>query len=493
MEKNFKCISLLKKTGINVYIFVICQKLKQNIEYITDLLKLDKIPKKLFDDYKLTSDFKKIIYTDNFEVHFFGIGNKCDNKNLYKTYGHIGKSLQQNKKYLVHLCDGDGINNKNNANANINIIKNQIISFILGYYNFNEYKSDKKKDKTEVFFYYPKRRIIKEVQNSIYSAVVQNEIRSLINTPANILTSTTYASYIRKNLPENIKIKILNESTLKKVGCNLILGVNKGSSNKAMMVILEYKNNPLPGKTIALIGKGVMFDSGGYSIKHGDFSDMKNDMTGSAIVFALFKLFSKFNVKGHFVGLLPLVENMVDAKSTRPGDILTAYNGKTVEIIDTDSEGRLIMADALAYSANYKPYMCIDIATLTGQAVAIFDGKSSVIMGNNNKYIQQMIQSGIETNEKIWELPMWEEYVELTKSNIADYKNYTYEAKAGTIMAGAFLSNFVPKNAHWIHLDIAGVDNLTKNTETRHYGASGEILQSLLLFFLKITAKSSFF
>ena len=173
---------------------------------------------------------------------------------------------------------------------------------------------------------------------------------------------------------------------------------------------------------------------------------------------------------------------MVDANSTRPGDILTAYNGKTVEIIDTDAEGRLIMADALAYSVNYNPYMCIDIATLTGQAAAIFDGKSSVIMGNNNKYIQQMIQSGLYNNEKIWELPMWQEYIDLTRSNIADLKNYTYESKAGTIMAGAFLSHFIPKKTHWLHLDIAGVDNLSHDTVTRHYGASGEILQSLFHF-----------
>ena len=474
MEKNFKCISTFKKTNIDTYIFVICKELKKNIEYITNLLKLDKIPKKLFEDYKLKLDFNKKLYTDNFEVLFIGISeiNKCDKNNLYKTFGSIGKSIQEkNRKYLIHLVGDD-----------IDIIKNQIISYILGYYNFDEYKTNKIKDTTETFFYHPKRKIINYIQDSIYRATIQNEIRSLINTPANILNSSIYSKYIKNNIPDDVKIKILNETILKKIGCNLILGVNQGSNNKAMMVVLEYKNNPIKGKTIVLIGKGVMFDSGGYSIKTGDFSDMKNDMTGSAIVYAIFKLLSKFSVQGHFIGLLPLVENMVDAKSTRPGDILKAYNGKTVEIIDTDAEGRLIIADALAYSANYNPYMCIDIATLTGQAVQIFDSKSSVIMGNNNKYIQKIIQSGLCNNEKIWELPMWQEYIDLTKSNIADFKNYTYEAKAGTIMAGAFLSNFIPEKSNWLHLDIAGVDNLKNNTNTRHYGATGEILQSLFHF-----------
>jgi leucyl aminopeptidase len=126
--------------------------------------------------------------------------------------------------------------------------------------------------------------------------------------------------------------------------------------------------------------------------------------------------------------------------------------------------------------------MCIDIATLTGQAAVIFDYKSSVIMGNNNKYIQKMIKAGIENNEKIWELPMWNEYIELTKSNIADLKNYSYESRAGTIMAGAFLSQFVPIGANWIHLDIAGVDNLSNGSNTRNYGATGEILRSLFYF-----------
>jgi leucyl aminopeptidase len=207
-------------------------------------------------------------------------------------------------------------------------------------------------------------------------------------------------------------------------------------------------------------------------------------------VYGIFKLLSQFQVNGHFIGLLPLVENMIGSNAIRPGDILKAYNGKTVEIIDTDAEGRLIMADALSYSEKYNPYMCIDIATLTGQAATIFDSKSSVIMGNNNKYIQKMINSGIKNNEKIWELPMWKEYIDLTKSNIADIKNYSYESKAGTIMAGAFLSHFIPKNVNWMHLDIAGVDNLSNNTELRHYGATGEILRSLFTFLEDLNKES---
>ena len=477
MDKNFKYINTIKK-NVDLYIFVICGNFKKNIENIKKTLKIEKLPKKLLEDINLNTNFEKMLYIDNYEILLHGLSNnhKCNNENLYHVFGNIGKSISnKNKNVLVQLVGDDEI-----------IIKNQIISYILGFYHFTNFKSDIFINNNVSYFYTPKKKLKNIINNSIYEAIIQNEIRSLINTPANILTSTTYSKYIKKNITENIKVKILTENDLKKIGCNLILGVNQGSKNKAMMVLLEYKNNPIPNKTIALVGKGVMFDSGGYSIKHGDFSDMKNDMAGSAVVYGVLKLLSKFNVRGHFIGLLPLVENMVDSNSIRPGDILTAYNGKTVEIVDTDAEGRLIMADALAYSSKYKPYMCIDIATLTGQAVAIFDSKSSVIMGNNNKYIRKMIEAGIQNNEKIWELPMWKEYVDLTKSNIADFKNHTYEAKAGTIMAGAFLSNFVPEKVNWLHLDIAGVDNLKSDTHMRHYGASGEILRSVFYFIQNI-------
>ena len=481
MHQYFNHTNIFKKSGIDLYVFVICNNFKQNIKDILKLLGINKVPKTLFDNYKFISNFEKVLYTDKYEVLFIGIVdnvNKCSNENLYNEFGRIGRKMSHDsennkfKKVLIKIVTDD-----------LNIIKNQVISYILGFYEFTDFKSnDKNKKYPHTIFYHQRKKYHEKISKYIYEAITQNEIRSLINTPANILTSSVYAKYIKNNIHSSIKVKVLNEVQLRKAGCNLILGVNQGSKNKPLMVILEYKKNPVPNKTIALIGKGVMFDSGGYNIKTGDSSDMKNDMTGSAVVYGIFKLLAENNVNGHFVGLLPLVENMVDANAIHPGDILKSYSGKTVEIIDTDAEGRLIMADALSYSKNYKPHLCIDIATLTGQAFFIFDGKASVIMGNNNKYIQKMIASGKENNEKIWELPMWKEYTELTKSSIADFKNYTYEAKAGTIMAGAFLSNFVPEKSQWLHLDIAGIDNVKHTTSRRFAGATGEIMRSIFYF-----------
>jgi leucyl aminopeptidase len=319
--------------------------------------------------------------------------------------------------------------------------------------------------------------------------MMQNELRTIINTPSNILNSTNYAIYLKNEIKKykNINIKIYNEKDLKKLGCNLILGVNQGSKNEAKMIIINYKNidnNIKNNKPVLLIGKGVMFDSGGYNLKTGDFSDMKYDMTGTAIIYGILLLLSKFNIKGHFIGILPLVENMIGSNAIKPGDILTAYNGSTIEITNTDCEGRLILADAISYSSKYKPKLIIDIATLTGQSATIFGSNTSVIMGNNNKYIQEIIKYGNENNEKIWELPMWEEYMEYTKSKIADYKNLSYDIKASTIMAGAFLYNFVPKKTDWIHLDIGGTSDIKENTNMRHYGASGELMRSLLDFLI---------
>jgi leucyl aminopeptidase len=474
MQNNFTITTSFKKNKIDIYIFVIFDNFKKNIDNIKTLFNIKDIPNKFLNNEE--HGFLKSLYTDKSEIIIYKVKKtiNCNNSLLFNIYGKLGKLISERngkQNIMIKLSTDD-----------VNIIKNQVISYILGFYNFTKFKTNTDINKSITYFW-TKKKYVSFVEEAIYIGNTQNELRSLINTPANILTSKVYAKYIKDHVNKSVKVVILNEKQLKKLGCNLILGVNQGSKNEAKMVLLEYgKKNKKNNNTVAIIGKGVMFDSGGLDIKSGDFSDMKNDMAGSAIVYGLFNLLSKNKVSGHFIGLLPLVENMVDANSIRPGDILKAYNGKTVEIIDTDAEGRLIMADALSYSNNYKPKICIDIATLTGQASAIFGNKSSVIIGNNNKYTQLMINAGLKNNEKIWELPMWEEYVSLTKSNIADYKNYSKESRAGTIMAGAFLSNFIPKNTNWIHLDIAGVDTLSYQTVMRNYGASAEILRSVFNF-----------
>ena len=465
---SFNYIGTFKKKGIDLYIINICKNIDQVKKNVSNSLSIKKYPKKLFDD---KNTFQKYLYFDNYEFLFLNLKEKCTNKNLFDLFGKVGRELSSlNKNILIYLYSEDE-----------NVIENQIIGFILGYYNSAIFKTNKNNYNNKIYFYHPKKKFKDIINSSIIKSNLQNDIRTIINTPANIMTSIKLKNIITKNIDKKVKIKILNEKQLKQKGLNLILSVNNGSNNPAMLLILEYKNSNKNLKPIVLVGKGVMFDSGGYNIKYGDFSDMKNDMTGAAIVYGIIDLLAKSNSKGHFIGLLPLVENMVDSKSTRPGDIVTAYNKKTVEIIDTDAEGRLIMADALAYSKNYSPSLCIDIATLTGDAAYSFGKKSSIIMGNDNKYINNMIKFGDKNNERIWELPMWNEYIEQTESNIADYRNHSKGAQAGAIMAGAFLSRFIPDNTSWIHLDIAGVD-LNEGDSKRSYGSTGEIFRTVYDF-----------
>ena len=482
MDQKVYYTPTFKKKNIKTYVITICQDFNKMNNFLQSNMKITKLPKTIMENKN--NDFKRTFYLNNYEILFLNNAKKCTNESLYQLFGELGVMMQtqNNGNILIYLNSNDK-----------NIIKNQVISYILGLYRIQDYKSNINTQAFSTFFYHKSKLFKETIQNAITEATIQNEIRTLTNAPANILNSLYFKKYIVKQLNteknNHLKIKTFNEKDLNKLGLNLILAVNKGSNNPAFLVQIEYKNLPKTHKKnkqeikpIVFIGKGVMFDSGGYSIKRGDFSDMKNDMNGSAIVYGLMKLINQMNIEGHYIGLCPLVENMVDSKATRPGDIVTCYNKKTVEITDTDAEGRLIMADCLAYSKKYNPSLIIDVATLTGDASYMFAGKSSIIMGNNNETIQKIINCGKENNEKIWEMPLWNEYVELTKSNIADYKNFSYNSQAGAIMAGAFLSNFVPEKTKWIHLDIAGVDNLPSDTSMRSFGSSGEILRTLFCY-----------
>jgi leucyl aminopeptidase len=476
MTIKFEYTNLLLKK-MDRYVFFLCSDVKKDLLRIQKLLNIEKIPKKLIEGFNGKIGDEKILYLDDKEVYFIGYGknDKCDESTLYHIMGSMGRSFSSNdkniKKTWIELIGDKEIS-----------IKNQIIGFILGIYNFIEYKSNKedKKKSEEVFYFYHKKKKMKDIiEKTINEGVMQNRVRDLINEPANELNSKKYIQYIKSNLNKKIKCKILSENELKKKGLNLILAVNAGSKNPCYLVILEYTSSKEyeKEKPICLVGKGVMFDSGGLNIKLHDFSDMKEDMAGSAIMYNIINLLAMNQIKGKYMAFLPIVENMVDATSTRPGDIIKSYSGKTVEIIDTDAEGRLILSDAINYTKNYNPKMIIDIATLTGGVSSILGNKGSVVVGTKNSSINKIKEIGKNIHENMWDLPMWEEYVDLTKSNVADIKNYSSDARASTVMAAAFLYNFLPETKEkidWIHIDNASVDFLSGGTSTRCAGGTGE-------------------
>jgi leucyl aminopeptidase len=325
---------------------------------------------------------------------------------------------------------------------------------------------------------YKKRDLIKNIRMPGKSTIgsVINECRYIIDSPPNIMNINTITDYIRVNTPENIDISILDEDTLKKLDMNLLVGMNSGSKYPASMIVLTYKTADID--PVVIVGKGVIFDSGGLNLKHGDFADMKSDKTGAIYVWGLIKAMALDNIGGHFVGLLPFIENMPGLDAIHPGDILKGCDGRTVEVTNTDAEGRVILADALCWANKniHRPRLTIDIATLTGQAVSIYGNLGTAVMCNKSgdKYVRQLVSLGDINGEYFWQLPLHRVYKKYLDSDVADYRNFSPEISASTIMAGMFLAEFAPKKTPWIHLDIAGV--------SYRNNATGEPMLSLYYF-----------
>ena len=460
---DIKYTNNIKNKKIQLYVFTICNNVDKVLKVLNTHFSLKTIPK----SFLKSTDLFKRLYFDDYEILFIFMKKKCNHKTLYESFGMLGKELYNYENNIQIILDQkDEI-----------VLKNQIISYILGSYKTLDFKSNKE-IKKEVLFYHTKK-FENIVKNSIYIGNIQNETRLLSNSPANILNNENYEKYIKKNILKSIKVSILNEAKLKKLGLNLILAVNEGSKNKARLIQLTYKKDVKKDENpIVFIGKGVMFDSGGYSIKRGDFSDMKNDMTSSSIMYGLMKLIAHHNLKGYYIALLPIVENMISSSAIRPGDIIKSYNKKTVEIKDTDAEGRLILADSLAYSEKFKPKLCIDLGTLAGVNTAFLGNKAGTILGNNTKVIKKILHTCEKNNEYLLEIPIWEEYISETKSDIADLINDAGRNGSG-VMPGAFLSHFVPKNSKWVHIDIASIDWNYDDTKMRYSGATGNILRTL--------------
>ncbi|MBI4971263.1 MAG: leucyl aminopeptidase [Candidatus Omnitrophica bacterium] len=291
-------------------------------------------------------------------------------------------------------------------------------------------------------------------------AVIANAVnfaRDLGNEPANVMTpSRMVQEAVRVAKESGLKFEILDEHEIRKLKMGGILGVAQGSHEPPHLIILE-KQVRNPKKTICLVGKGITFDTGGISIKPAkDMEKMKYDMMGAAAVIAAMKAISQLDLPFHVIGITPVCENLPSQKPQRPGDVVIAYNKKSVEVINTDAEGRLILMDALSFAEKFKPDAIIDLATLTGAVAATFGDKCIGLMSNDRKLVERVIEAGEKTSERCWELPLWEEYLDMIKGDIADFRNVG-SGFAGTITAGKFLEQFVPNDTPWAHLDIAGV------------------------------------
>ena len=279
--------------------------------------------------------------------------------------------------------------------------------------------------------------------------------RDLANHPGSQATPAYLARTARRIARANgMTCTVIDEAGMKKLGMGAILAVSQGSSEPARFVILEH-NKKAGGRPLVLVGKGITFDSGGLSIKSGSgMEEMKFDMCGAAAVIGAMQAISTLKLNHYVVGLIACSENLLDGRSFKPGDVLTALNGKTIEIKNTDAEGRLVLADALSYAARYKPAAAVDLATLTGACVVALGNHCSGMMGNDETLAGKVQAAGEATGERVWPLPLWPEYREQIKSDIADMKN-TGGREGGAITAAALLAEFAEPYP-WVHLDIAG-------------------------------------
>ena len=283
--------------------------------------------------------------------------------------------------------------------------------------------------------------------------------RDLVSEPGNVLHPDEYAKRLKTLRKYGLKVAIYDQKKLKKLGMNTLLGVGQGSIRGSYLVTMEWNGLNKKSKPLAFVGKGVCFDTGGISLKPAKFmEDMTYDMAGSAVVVGLMKSLALRKAKVNAVGVVGLVENMPGGNAQRPGDIVKSYSGKTVEILNTDAEGRLVLADALTYTEKkFKPKFIIDLATLTGAIIVSLGSEYAGLFSNNNKLSKQLIDAGENVDEKVWRMPLNKNFDKLIDSKNADMQNINYVGGAGSTTAAQFLQRFILNKTPWAHLDIAGM------------------------------------
>ena len=412
--------------------------------YISDLLKTIDLKKNLFV-FELNSkkkivlvSIKKDLNTSNIEnlgAEFFGRINYGKNS----EYNVISDSINtKHKNFLGHFLHGlklkSYIFNKYKSKKDTRLISINIIG-----------NKNKPSDKDKLKF--------KALEEGTFYA------RDLVSEPGNILHPDEYAKRLKSLSKDGLKINIYDEKKLKKLGMHALLGVGQGSVRGSYLVTMEWNGAKNNSKPLAFVGKGVCFDTGGYSLKPARFmEDMTYDMAGSATVVGLMKSLALRKAKVNAVGVVGLVENMVSGNAQRPGDIVKSYSGKTIEILNTDAEGRLVLADALTFTEKkFKPKFIVDLATLTGAIIVCLGSEYAGLFSNDDKLSKQIYLAGEKVEEKVWRMPLHKNYDKLMNSKNADMQNINYIGGAGSTTAAQFLQRFILNKTPWAHLDIAGM------------------------------------
>ncbi|HWS59514.1 MAG TPA: leucyl aminopeptidase family protein [Flavobacterium sp.] len=404
---------------------------------------------------------------------FIGLGKEIDYKSLKTIFRRISSKQKESLGSNVALVLPEQFSTVQ--------VEATISGLFLGTYDLGHFKKNEKhpflNDNFELSII-SKIEVNETASKAIKIAKAQIETLNLVDLPPNVVTPKYLSNWANQSGKKyGFDVEVLGLEASKKAGLGAFLSVGKGSENEPQFVIMNYTPEKSTAKTkhIGLVGKGITFDTGGLNIKTTGMLHMKCDMAGGAAVFGAMQLIADLKLPYKVTAIVPCAENSVDAKSFLPSDVIHSYNGTSIEIIDTDAEGRLVLADGLSYLIkNFKPEYIVDIATLTGSSVGTFGYECGALFTNNESVSKKLQESGDTIGERLWQLPLWDCYKSDIESDIADVKNYSGKPVAGAISAAKFLEYFTDEHKAWAHLDIAGVafgdDEFAKSKHATAYG-----------------------
>lgn len=409
-----------------------------------------------------------------------GNRNEVTSEKLRSVTGSVARVARQHGAKVLSL-------HTSNLSFDLAIAVTSITEgFLLGSYQFNDYKTDKKNDSQleRIVFVAPDDSDISLLPQLInHTKVIAESVlftRNLVNHPANVMTPSTMASHAKEIASQyGLEVQILEKPEIEKLKMWAFLAVAQGTEEPPRLIILKYTGDPSKTEYIGFIGKGVTFDSGGISLKPSEGMDeMKTDMAGGAAVLGAMRAIAQLKPKLNIIAIVPCTENMPSGVSLKPGDVISSMSGKSIEIVNTDAEGRLLLADAVTYAKQLGAKKLVDLATLTGACVVALGSITSGVISNNDNWCSRVLDAANKCGEKMWRLPAFDEYKEQIKSPIADLKN-SGGRPAGAITAGLFIAEFAT-DTPWVHIDIAGTATVNKDSGYNVKGATGAGVRTLI-------------
>lgn len=465
---------------------------KEKLSLSGELKKLDAELDNIISSYIKNNDFKgeknesKNIYVNKSikSIVLTGLGeeDKYNFDVLSNSIADASKRLRDNGAESFSIFMNSFSNGKFKDEETV---EKMILGSLIGMYKFTEYKTkdkDKIKNLKQITIVTDSgKNFDKEIKYASVVAEAVNKTRDLVNTPPNVANPEYVAAYARELAKKSgLKCTVFDEKQIEKLKMGCFMGVAQGSSNKPRFIVLEYHGADKKQKPIAIVGKGITFDSGGLNLKPYPFIlNMKDDKAGAVSAIHIIEACARLKLPLNVIVAAPLCENMPSSNSFRPDDVLTAYNGMTVEIKNTDAEGRLVLADALSYIAGQKPQAIIDIATLTGASLIVLGYVGTPFVCTDDRLRKKLNDASAKSLEKLWELPLWQEYEDSLKSDVADVKHIGDEGEAGVITGAMFLKNFV-NDVPWAHIDIGTTvwSKVDKGMLTK--GATGATVRLLM-------------